>query len=121
MEGGAKREIKLSKGLAGQDGNIDVVTNLFKQSQLVTVETACPELDLITFAQCAYYFAVILEGPAGPSTQDQEQPERQVLEEHPDRNGGESWGWRREQFVSTADPLRCLFYGLSATFDRIRT
>jgi hypothetical protein len=92
-----KREIKLSRGLVGQDDNIDDLTNLFEQLQLVTVEAAGLELDLITFAESAHYFAVILEGSAVPSTQDQEQPKRRLPEEHRDRNRGESW-----LFVSAA-------------------
>ena len=53
--------VKVSRGLKGQDDNLDVLSALFEQLQLLTVDASNPELDLITFAHSAYYFGVITE------------------------------------------------------------
>lgn len=53
--------IELSEGLQGQDDNLHILFPLFEQLQLATVEAADPHLDLITFAESAYYFGVITE------------------------------------------------------------
>ncbi|KAG6876684.1 hypothetical protein C0993_001232 [Termitomyces sp. T159_Od127] len=51
----------LSKGLSGQDDRFDYLTRLFEELQLATVETCNPHLDMATFAEDAYYFAVIMK------------------------------------------------------------
>ena len=51
----------LSERLVGQDSRLDHLLNLFEPLQLATVETCDPALDLLTFAQTAFYFAVILK------------------------------------------------------------
>jgi hypothetical protein len=71
-------QIILSPGLHDQDDNIDFLVGLFEKLQLATVETADPHLDLFTFVQSTYYFAVILERPPPPpppkeSTEDKDQ------------------------------------------------
>ena len=53
--------VKISRGLEGQDDNLDALSTLFEQLQLLTVDASNPELDLITFAHSAYYFGVITE------------------------------------------------------------
>jgi hypothetical protein len=68
-----KRDVILSEGLVDQDDNIDALLNLFEQLQLATVEAADPGIDMITFAQSAHYFAVILEGPTKASIKDEDQ------------------------------------------------
>ncbi|KAG5716208.1 hypothetical protein E4T56_gene10748 [Termitomyces sp. T112] len=51
----------LSERLVGQDERLDHLVNLFEMLQLATVETCNPTLDLLTFVQSAYYFAVIMK------------------------------------------------------------
>jgi len=51
--------IYLTQGLQGRDDQIDVLVDLFEQSQAVTVETANPMLDLISFAQDCTEFWLI--------------------------------------------------------------
>ncbi|KAG6875405.1 hypothetical protein C0992_003999 [Termitomyces sp. T32_za158] len=53
-------DLYLSKGLSGQDERFDYLLDLFEQLQLATVETCNPDMDLASFAQTAYYFAVIM-------------------------------------------------------------
>jgi hypothetical protein len=53
--------VEISRGLKGQDGNLDALSALFEELQLLTVDTSNPELDLITFAHSAYFFGVITE------------------------------------------------------------
>lgn len=53
--------VKISRGLEGQDDNLDTLNALFEELQLLTVDASNPELDLITFAHSAYYFGVITE------------------------------------------------------------
>ncbi|EDR09523.1 uncharacterized protein LACBIDRAFT_318670 [Laccaria bicolor S238N-H82] len=53
--------VKISRGLQGQDDNLDALSALFEQLQLLTVDASNPELDLITFAHSAYFFGVITE------------------------------------------------------------
>jgi len=51
--------VYLTQGLQGRDDQIDVLIDLFEQSQTVTVETANPMLDLISFAQdCTEFWLV---------------------------------------------------------------
>ncbi|KDQ22395.1 hypothetical protein PLEOSDRAFT_1109506 [Pleurotus ostreatus PC15] len=50
----------LSPGLLGQDDNFDKLSALWEQLQMCTIETADPALDLMTFAENAYYFAIIM-------------------------------------------------------------
>ncbi|KXN85550.1 hypothetical protein AN958_11117 [Leucoagaricus sp. SymC.cos] len=51
--------VSLTRGLEGRDADIDLLSQLFEQSQTVTVETADPMLDLISFAQDCTNFWVI--------------------------------------------------------------
>lgn len=74
--------IVLSRGLLDQDDNIDTLSELFEKMQLVTVDIADPSLDLITFAQSAHYFAVILERPGKPSSTPENQDEPKVEPEN---------------------------------------
>jgi hypothetical protein len=53
--------VEISRGLEGQDGNLDALSALFEELQLLTVDASNPELDLITFAHSAHYFGVITE------------------------------------------------------------
>ena len=48
----------VTRGLHGQDDNIDLLASYFKEMQKATVETLNPD-DLLSFATCAYYFGVI--------------------------------------------------------------
>ena len=66
-------EVILSRGLVGQDDNIDILLSLFDNLQNATVEAAVSGLDLITFAQSTHYFAVILERPAAHTGAQTEQ------------------------------------------------
>lgn len=50
-----------SDGLKDQDDRLDDLTNLFEQLQCATIDACHPELDLITFAQNAHLFSVILK------------------------------------------------------------
>lgn len=61
------KDIILSEGLQGQDDNLDILIALWEQLQLATVDAAHPELDLLTFAQSASYFAIILKAPERPA------------------------------------------------------
>lgn len=56
-------ETEISNGLEGHDDNLDVLSTLFEQLQLATLEAADPHTDLITFATSSsvYYFGVITE------------------------------------------------------------
>jgi len=51
--------VYLTQGLQGRDDQIDVLVDLFEESQTVTVETANPMLDLISFAQDCTEFWLI--------------------------------------------------------------
>jgi len=51
----------VSKGLGGQDDNLDLLQTYFKELQMMTVEPSMdPDLDLLTFAVGAHYFGVIM-------------------------------------------------------------
>lgn len=56
-----QNDLYLSRGLSGQDERFDYLLGLFEQLQLATVETCNPALDIMTFAEVAYYFAVIMK------------------------------------------------------------
>ncbi|KAF9457546.1 hypothetical protein BDZ94DRAFT_202162 [Collybia nuda] len=73
-------DIQLSMGLEGQDDNLDILSRLFEQLQVATVETADPHLDLITFATSAYYFAVISEYYVPPSPAPESDKEDELEE-----------------------------------------
>lgn len=68
-------EIWLSEGLVGQDERLDELFALFEQLQLATVDAANPALDLLTFAQSAFYFAVIMKKRSRPQVQQPPQQE----------------------------------------------
>jgi len=51
--------VYLTQGLQGRDDQIDLLVDLFEQSQTVTVETANSMLDLISFAQDCTEFWLI--------------------------------------------------------------
>lgn len=51
--------VYLTRGLEGRDQHIDLLSQLFEESQVVAVETANPALDLISFAQDCTQFWVI--------------------------------------------------------------
>lgn len=54
--------VYLTQGLQGRDDQIDLLVDLFEQSQMVTVETANPMLDLISFAQdCTEFWVIDVE------------------------------------------------------------
>ena len=51
----------VTKGLGGQDDNLETLETYFKELQKMTVETCMdPDLDLLTFALGAHYFGVIM-------------------------------------------------------------
>ncbi|XP_006463970.1 hypothetical protein AGABI2DRAFT_180118 [Agaricus bisporus var. bisporus H97] len=56
------RNVYLTRGLVGRDQDIDLFEQVFEESQVVTVETANPRLDLISFAQGCSDFWVINTG-----------------------------------------------------------
>ncbi|KAJ8457100.1 hypothetical protein ONZ45_g18451 [Pleurotus djamor] len=67
-------DVYLTEGLSGQDDYIDDLTTLYEHLQLSTVETAHPELDVVSFATTCFYFGIILfqpkskdKGPTGYS------------------------------------------------------
>ncbi|KAG6836732.1 hypothetical protein H0H93_004138 [Arthromyces matolae] len=67
----------LSPRLYGQDERLDQLSDLFEQLQLATVETSDPALDLLTFSERAFYFAVIMKGfKSTTKTQDNENPKK---------------------------------------------
>jgi RimJ/RimL family protein N-acetyltransferase len=61
------RNVYLTRGLVGRDQDIDLFEQIFELSQLVTVETANPALDLISFAHNCSEFWVINTGHSVPS------------------------------------------------------
>ncbi|KDR72579.1 hypothetical protein GALMADRAFT_213117 [Galerina marginata CBS 339.88] len=52
------QRVIVTKGLEGQDDNIDLLQSYFKEMQKTTVETATID-DFLSFATCAHYFGVI--------------------------------------------------------------
>lgn len=60
--------VYLTHGLAGRDQDVDLLVQLFEESQVSAIETANPALDLISFVQDCSEFWVINAGnpPAEP-------------------------------------------------------
>jgi hypothetical protein len=67
-------------GLEGKDDNVDLLMHLFEESQTLTVETASPMLDLISFAQDCREFWVIVadEIPASGEAPLSERPPEEL-------------------------------------------
>ncbi|GLB39161.1 hypothetical protein LshimejAT787_0603230 [Lyophyllum shimeji] len=77
----AKREtegdvVYLSNRLEGQDDHLDHLFCLFEQLQVATVEASRPDMDLLTFAESAYYFGVVLVKRPRPKPVEPEPSER---------------------------------------------
>ncbi|PPQ73835.1 hypothetical protein CVT24_012260 [Panaeolus cyanescens] len=53
------KPVFVTKGLDKQDEHIDTLEEYFSQMKQVTVEPACGNLDLLTFAACSLWFGVI--------------------------------------------------------------
>ncbi|KAF8899771.1 hypothetical protein CPB84DRAFT_1115184 [Gymnopilus junonius] len=63
-------KLLVTRGLEGQDDNIDLLESYFREMQKATVETLSPD-DLLSFATCAHYFAVIsVETTATPASDE---------------------------------------------------
>ncbi|KAG6907696.1 hypothetical protein DXG01_007752 [Tephrocybe rancida] len=66
-------DLYLSDRLIGQDDRLEQLFSLFEQLQLATVEACQPTLDLLTFSDRAFYFAVILKRPFTEPVVEEEQ------------------------------------------------
>lgn len=52
-------DIQIHSGLDGQDENLDDLTFLYEELQLLTVDAADPCEDIIAFAHKTHYFGII--------------------------------------------------------------
>ncbi|KAF9444011.1 hypothetical protein P691DRAFT_808000 [Macrolepiota fuliginosa MF-IS2] len=62
--------VRLTRGLEGRDQHIDFLSQLFEESQMVSVEIANPALDLISFAQDCRGFWVVTVADTAPEHDD---------------------------------------------------
>ncbi|KAG6807340.1 hypothetical protein H0H92_007958 [Tricholoma furcatifolium] len=81
-------DIYLSSRLGGQHGCIDKLSLLFEQLQLVTIEASDPCLDLLAFAEEAYYFAVIMKEIKSPSPEEDPMTQAQAQKTTDNENAG---------------------------------
>lgn len=78
-------QVTITKGLEGQDNNLDLLQSYFDELKAVTVEPS-PEIDLLTFAACSHYFGVISikpgtqQNPADDSEDAEGEPEEASLD-----------------------------------------
>ncbi|KAG6859868.1 hypothetical protein C0995_002686 [Termitomyces sp. Mi166 len=82
----------LSDRLVGLDKHLDSLSNLFEQLQLATTECCDAELDLLTFAQNASYFGVIMKKKSPVTEEERSRPYEPKQLSHSGTPRGEAIG-----------------------------